>query len=211
MIDYISIASSGIPLIVFLFYYKKMAYADKILFAYVCLVILTNISLRVYTYFDKYTVNVIHIYLFFEIFLFTYLIKVLVQLKWLDKIFWIGFSAYMVFAIVNTIYWEPFNTFNSNLRSIENLIIILFCLLFYYNLFQKTLVTNLSRYPYFYGVSGMLIYFSGTFFIYMFAKYMNKNIADMLWLVHAILNILLNTSIAITLWLSGTRKSKSLY
>lgn len=203
MLEFVSYYSVFLPFLLFLLYRKKMVYADKLIFAYTCLVILAEISIEIYQIYDKYTYNVIHVYMFSEVFIFTYLIKHLMNSKFLNRLYWWILSFYYVVAVINTIYFEPFDTFNSTLRSIENILIILFCLFFFYRLFVKSEIVYLQNYPYFWAVSGMLIHFSGTLFIYTFAKYMATETAVYLWGIHSILNILLNLLLAYTLWLSN--------
>ena len=180
-----------------------MTFPDKILFGYVILMLLTEMSIIIYSQYGRYTYNVIHRYMFFEFFLFSLFIVHVVSSKKLHYCYkWI-LSAYVAYGMYSTIYLEPFDTFNSNLRSIENILLILFCLMFYFNLFRKAEVVDLIKYPYFWGVSGMFIHFSGTLFIYIYAKYLDDKVSVYLWSIHSILNILLNISIAYTLWVSS--------
>jgi len=112
-------------------------------------------------------------------------------------LFFMTASAYILFK------QEYFDQYNSTQRGIEQLIILVYVLLFLY-LFSKRLPEerHLLK-PYFYLSIGWLIYFSGTFVIFLDA-YGYIDLSRFLnWSVHSVLNIFLNAIYFAVFWMAG--------
>lgn len=85
-------------------------------------------------------------------------------------------------------------------RGVEGILMLLLCILFFGRLLLKLDVPNLLAYPYFWFATGLMIYFSGTLFLFLYAsKYLAMGDITY-WLIHSLLNILLNIIFAITIW-----------
>jgi len=111
--------------------------------------------------------------------------------------------CFAAFCVFDSLFIESILHFNSIPRGIEGIIIICFCVYFFYHIFTSEETFNLTTYPYFWLFSSWLIYFSGTLilFVYSFQAGVNTTFS----IIHSVLNILLNLIFAYTLWL-GSKK-----
>ncbi len=119
-------------------------------------------------------------------------------------------ATFVVLSIYFLLKKEYFDHYNSAQRGLEQLIILVYVLLFLY-LFSKRLPEerHLLK-PYFYLSIGWLIYFSGTFVIFLDA-YGYLDLSRFLnWSVHSVLNIFLNAIYFAVFWMAGRMmRSKS--
>lgn len=121
--------------------------------------------------------------------------------KWL-----LGISLFLfiVFSILNIVKYEPLNTYPSNQRVAECILIMLLCMYFFWNLFRKSQITNLIHYPHYWLVSGFLLYFAGTFFLNIVGKIAitTDKLGFYAYDIHSVLNIFLNVIYTTVLWMS---------
>lgn len=120
---------------------------------------------------------------------------------------WLGF---VLFAITNIFYFNKMNSFDSFAIGMESIIILLLCI--YYLYLQIKDANNLMIYSTFnfWIIITFLIYFSGTFFLYIMAENMLSNIAfqKQYLIINSIFSILKNIllSIAMTMKTNYTIK-----
>jgi hypothetical protein len=105
-----------------------------------------------------------------------------------------------------------FNVIDSYARSIGNITLIASALIFFFQLFNTLEVKNLFTYSYFWIGIAVLIYFSGIFFVNIFAEYItfnnDKAIQDY-WFIKEYLTIFHRIFLAIGLWFSTTPQQSS--
>lgn len=104
---------------------------------------------------------------------------------------------------------RDFNVIDSYARSIGDIALISSALIFFYQLFNNLEVKNLFTYSYFWIAIAVLIYFSGIFFINIFAEYIafnnDKSIQEY-WNIKEYLTIFHRIFLAIGLWFSTTHQ-----
>ncbi|MES2763740.1 MAG: hypothetical protein V4677_16110 [Bacteroidota bacterium] len=111
---------------------------------------------------------------------------------------------FIVFTIIELILWPG----NDYLIIPEYLTVIVMALLFFYHLLTKLNVPKLINYPFFYFNTAFLIYFCGSFFMFLFSKQvsvLDKDIIKMITLFHCFLNIFYLSLITTGIW-KTTRK-----
>ena len=111
--------------------------------------------------------------------------------------------AFTAFAVINALFIQTIYEFNTIARAVESFLLILLALLFFYKVFHESTVKRLERYPMFWVNSGILVYFCGSFFLFIFSNYILGQSEDMLhayWGIHSVLNIVLNLFFAMGLW-----------
>ncbi len=90
------------------------------------------------------------------------------------------------------------------LMAFEHLLLILLALLFFYRLLHTLEASNLFRFPMFWFSTGILIYFSGTLFVYMFSSYIvtaeNYLTLRDLWSLTTYLNIVFHLVLSVGVW-----------
>jgi len=123
--------------------------------------------------------------------------------KRFNKVALLFIIIFFVFNLINVFFIEGIFSLNFLPRGIEGLSAIGICIYFFYQLFNADETLDLIHYPYFWLFSGWLIYFSGTFFLFIYNNQAGFNITFPV--IHSVLNILLNLVYTYTLWL-GSRK-----
>lgn len=147
-------------------------------------------------------------------------------LSYLDILFWGAYfyhiletsiSKRVVIALIITtlilITWSNwatgrnFNRMDSFALSIGSLSLIMMCLLFFYQLLNNLDIKNILTYSHFWITVGILIYFSGAFFTFMFAEYITfskeKTVTQYI-LINAFLLFFQRIFLALGLWFSKT-------
>lgn len=106
--------------------------------------------------------------------------------------------AFIFFVIINFIFFENFvptksNSFSSRLLSTEAALLLFYCLQYFIYLVIEDKKTRLASQPGFWVVTGLSIYVSISFFIFLFYDFLtdaSKEFAVNIWDVHNIAFIL---------------------
>lgn len=98
------------------------------------------------------------------------------------------------------------SSYDGTVLGLENALLILLVLLFFYQLLNKLEVTHLSQFPMFWISAGILMFFAGSFFIYVFSSYLVSpdkyaTLRD-LWDIPRYLNIVFHLALATGIWFS---------
>ena len=117
-----------------------------------------------------------------------YFLKIFKEKK-IKKMIAITFSCFIIFAVLNAAFIQPYNTFNSYSYALGSLLIVSYCLLSFHYLIDKLPSSNLLSLKEFWAGAGILIYFGSCFFIFISYHYLSivsqKNVG-ILWMAHNI-------------------------
>lgn len=117
--------------------------------------------------------------------------------------------AVITLIISNVFGIKDYNRIDSFAKSFTDVIIIFLSLIFFYQLLNTLEIRNLFQYSYFWISTSLLIYFSGIFFINIFAEYITFNKDESIkfyWHIKEYLTIFHRIFIAIGLWFSTTHQ-----
>jgi len=115
-------------------------------------------------------------------------------------------GVFLIYSILNALYLEPLSGFNAIARANEAIIVFFLCLQFFYKLFNAEEMVDLSKSIGFWIFTGWFIYFSGTFFLYLFSNVFSTTLTYPV--IHSILYIFLNLVYSYVIWLDS-RKLRS--
>lgn len=103
-------------------------------------------------------------------------------------------------------YWNV-DRFNKLSYPVSGFFSIIFLLLYFYQLLKELSVPNLSAYPLFWFSTGALMYFSGTFLMYLLVQNFTKNpeLGRLYWPIDAFLSIVFNLLIGLALIKNSSR------
>lgn len=192
-----------LPLATGIFNYKYLKGETMAVFYYVLIAIFFEILSRTLMHLKfRNTLPFLHLYTVLEFSIF-----------WLFyyrffKVFYSPFGMkvllviFLLFAILNAIFLQKIDTFNTYARGFESLIMIALSLM----AFNKIIVELDTRYPtsqpVFWVNSAVLFYFSGNLVVFVMSNYISgdNNLLLVSWGIHAILMAILNSFIAIGLW-----------
>ncbi len=148
------------------FRYARLDAAARVIF---WLLVLTLISEATTIYTVKAKIGkapVYHFYSAVEIFMTTlYFLK---TIKPYHHKFLVGLSAilYPLIAILNCIFLQPLHEINTNMISLESIIIIPMALYALYKMLVNDEIMNMFKYPHFWLWTSLLIYWSSVFFFW---------------------------------------------
>lgn len=110
---------------------------------------------------------------------------------------------YVVYYVINSIFFESIFSFNANARAVEAVIMLVFCLLYFYQVYQTEEDIFIDRSPHFLIIVGTVIYFAGAFFSFLLATNILLGANDNLfgsWVLHNASNILKHIVYTFAMW-----------
>lgn len=110
---------------------------------------------------------------------------------------------FIIYYVINSIFIEGLNQYNSLAMSIEAIIMIVLCFIYFHKLYTDEVGVFLERIPVFWVVIGILFYFSGALFSFLLSSDILSKAPDRFynsWIFHNSVNIIKNILFAIGLW-----------
>lgn len=135
------------------------------------------------------------------------------DVRWFRKFLPYFVGGVMVLLVLNSVYLEPLTSFNSNAKTLTQIILISYAIYYFFISFGKI---DLAQ-PYHRAMSfinfAVILYFSGSLFIFMFSKLLvNNEVARVrqhgFWAIHAMLYLIFQVLILYSLWKVAFRKMK---
>ena len=110
---------------------------------------------------------------------------------------------FTILSIFNVLFLESLTEFNTIARAVEALILIIVSLMYFYRLLRDLNEQYLERSPLFWIATSILIYFSGSFFIFIYGNYImpSAKLSLTFWAIHALFSILKYILFTIALWI----------
>ncbi len=156
-----------IPLAIGMVKRKKLRKEQRLVLV---LVAITLVSDSITFYLKVREINNLWVYHFFVPIYFLVLVEIYKQelsVLFSGKVFDIFRGLWIAFVIVNSIWFQPLNTFNSNAITTSSLVYIILSLAYFYRLLKKPLNYRLETTPMFWLNTGVLLYYSGTLVMFI--------------------------------------------
>lgn len=194
-----------VPLLLFFLWKKKFSSEAKSFFPFTLLVFIASLYELIGSIFlrisVKYWFTVYNILIFTVVFHLFY--KILKQkYKMLFVLFLMLFIFICIYISLNYAF-EDVLEFNPYFKGFQTLFILTFSILWFRNLFSEMISKTLLNEPVFYLISGLILYYCGTFFLFLLGNVMYLNDEDSFhdsWIINVVLNIILRTLLILTLW-----------
>ncbi len=156
---------------------------------------------------QKNNMFLFHIFTLCEAVLLILYFRSFFQQKWFRNALLLLLLGFSILTILNVCFWEPIDFYPSITRMTECIIMMILSILFFVNLFQQSAVLKLVQYNHFWLVSGLLLFFAGTFFMNIVGQLVlqKNNLGFNIYDIHSFLNIFLNIIYTIALWMSSRR------
>lgn len=210
LIAYMSMASVLLPLSVALAHRKMLPAELKPLLLILVIAMLCD---GLAFFLVKYAINthwIGNIYLISQFFLLVWMFREqLNRKKWVNLIL----IFFVVFFLVNIIFFQGPLTFNSVSNVMACLILMPLCMYYFYRLLNDLPTTDIHSLPMLWISFAVLIYYAGNFFLFLVSNYFIKGEEQshrMLWNLHNLLNITKNILFAVALWQSYRKVRSSL-
>lgn len=156
---------------------------------------------------ERNNMFVFHFFVLAETIILSIYFRTFTQNQKLRFLYLIIALVFSIFYAIDLTFWESIKEYPAISSTVKCILVILFCITFFIQLFQKSEVINLLEYPHFWMVSGLLLFYSGTFFMNIVGDLVIKenDIGFDIYAIHSYLNIFLNIIYTITLWLGSRR------
>ncbi|WP_461303529.1 hypothetical protein [Aureisphaera sp.] len=156
----------------------------------------------------------LHLYTLGEFLLFSYFYKSLLNKPKPFQLFFPLFVAGIsVLIILNSIFVQSIYGFNTIAKTLVQVLIISYSVLYFYNLVENQKASNHIAKSLRLINSAIMIYYSGSLFIFMCSKisFENTETYIVFWAFNAILNVIFQLLILWGVWIAFFRKNRSLH
>lgn len=193
LISYISIFSVLLPLSKY-FFTKFKPDAIKVLFVLLSISLTADLGNLIYIKIGGRGAEIVNIYFLLQFILVSVIFTMLCeQMK--GMIYSIG-GAYIIYFILNSLYLQPLSTFQSNIATLQDVIIIAYTFIYFYFVLKELEIGHLLRYSSFWIVTSLFLYSLLSVYIFALSTYVFANLPDkygaLLWMFHDLSNILKN-------------------
>lgn len=183
-----------LPIFLGLIKFKQLAPGARILFWYLVVAGLTNFTVTIIAkYLHKNNLPLIHIFTVAEVIFFTLYYRYLSGSR--NRIFIFIPVLFTILSVINTIFFQSIFTYNSYTRSAEAIICIFFALNYFAGLAAASSNKKTANQPDFYFNTGIFLYFSGAFMLFVFSNFIITNLSKtnffIIWNIHAALLLLM--------------------
>lgn len=156
----------------------------------------------------------LHLLTFCEFIFFSFFYYHLIRTLSLHKRqFFVFISLVVAFLVVNSAFIQSIYSFNSIAKGLVHLILIIYAIWYFYQLSSLGPDdANTAGRPLRLINSAVLLYYSGSLFIFMFTNFIQANDLRMhrgFWAFNAGLNVVFQLLVLIGLWLTAFRQTKS--
>ncbi|AXG71035.1 hypothetical protein KORDIASMS9_03290 [Kordia sp. SMS9] len=117
--------------------------------------------------------------------------------------------VFVTFSILNSIYWQPLEMYNSYSRSVEGTFLLCMAIAWFYKVFVNGKIVRLEAHPIFWINAGVLVYFSGSFLLFIsnnFLMELTRQEFFEAWALHGLFLIIHYLFISIGIWLIKHKK-----
>jgi len=179
-----------LPIIFAFTNYKKLDKSGIIILYYLLLSGVISILAEVAERMFHNNLPLLHFYTLAELLILVEFYKRLEVVK-SNTAFLTGVQVFFtVFCIANVIFWQHIKTYPSYSLSLDALILMLLSVIFYAKILNAILDTKTTNIPSFWFNSGIFLYFSGSFFLFIFSNFINLNLSgtawNIIWNLHAL-------------------------
>ncbi|MEP0263813.1 hypothetical protein [Dokdonia sp.] len=198
-----------VPLIVACWRFKYLSRTLRLLSGLLVISALISIVARYLWSIKENNLYLLHYYTVIEFCGWAVIFYLLFESKFMKRIvFWIGI-VFVLFAIVNSIFWEGLETFNTNSRSVESILLSFFSIAYYVKIFKEKRVYRLECSASFWINAAVLIYFSSAFLLFGFSNLL-LNLSSYkireVWGIHGIFLIVHYVLITVGIWIASNQK-----
>ena len=127
--------------------------------------------------------------------------------------FYITIAVYVVFEVLNSIFFQPFTAFQNFSWTLTAIISILYAIGWKFHVFITTPVLKMARYSHFWINTAILCYFSINLFLFILTNYVFTNMSEaagrIFWSFHNVNNIIKNVLFAIGIYYSSSKFMES--
>lgn len=194
------------------FVFNKQGSPYRRLFLFLVFNLLIEIAARYLAFTSINNLPLLHLYTLGEFFLLSWFYKSLVNKpRIFQNSYWYFVIGVSVLIILNSLLFQSIYEFNSVAKTVVQIIIISYAVLFFYNLTEKRELSSKAEKSLRLINSAVLIYYSGSLFIFMCGQvsFENTDLYKVFWVFNALLNLIFQLLILFALWKVAFSKTPS--
>ncbi|WP_233164591.1 hypothetical protein [Pedobacter sp. ASV28] len=190
---YIVPLSILLPIGMFIFRYRHANMESKLLFYYLIVAGLINLTAIGLVKFRMSNLPLLHIYTIVETTFFMAYFRLIFESKKIKRFLTVVMIGFPILCILNFLFIQDLFTYNTYTRPLEAVIITFVCLLYFY---KSGFTENWLNNPINWLNMGIMIYFPAASIIFILSNYFvfvlhNYKMANVIWDVHSILVLLM--------------------
>ena len=200
-----------LPLLIALSKYHRLSkIQQKLVYLLITTLVVESIS-NVLWYQKINNLPVYHFYSIVEFILIVHIYKDELKKLFPKRFFYTIVAAFTIFSIVNMMYFQSLQTFNSNVTTLSGILVIFLALSYFYALLKEVKYSSLETNPMFWLNAGFLIYFSSNLLLFfvnnsLFQESKAKKVSYLLWGLHTVVNIILIIFYTISVWVNPKQR-----
>ncbi|MEZ4963620.1 MAG: hypothetical protein R2791_00135 [Saprospiraceae bacterium] len=207
--NYVSTISQAVLLLnALILFWKFKGIPEKVrsIWPYILIAFLTEIISKALALLEYPNLFLLHIYTLLEFLTWSFFYRRVFQdNKRFQTIFPWAVAVIAVLLIGNSIFLEPLNTFNSNAKTLVQVALISYGVYYLFEAFGKTDLTKPTQRAVILINFAVILYYSGSLFIFMFSKFLASQHVDqswqrLMWVINALLVGLFQVLIFFGLW-----------
>ncbi|MBL7826372.1 MAG: hypothetical protein JNJ57_07060 [Saprospiraceae bacterium] len=147
--------------------------------------------------------KLLHLYTILEFAIITWYFSETLKGVFKRRFFWLVGIGFAALSILNSLFLQDLQHFNTYARSLEGILVITYCLIWYFRTLSEMKVERLQDDPVFWINTGFLLYFSGGVLLFSVSNYileLNRSLNLYVWAFHGLFTTIMYTLIAIGLW-----------
>ncbi len=214
LISEVYIATLLVNLVFLAWRFKKMPLEIRSLIWFLSLGSATEIYSRSLSTAHSNNLFLLHIYTLFEFIAWTYFYRnIFRHKKHVAKFPWFVLVVSCL-IIANSVFLEPLSGFNSNAKTLVQVLFICYSVYYFFDVFGKIDLTKPQPLAITLINFAVVFYYSGTLFIFMSSKLLanigiSNNQQYGFWAINSLLNLIFHIIILISLWTAAFRGTKS--
>lgn len=198
-----------IPLVMALLYYRHLRTAEKIMAFFLLVTGIFNAIGSWMAWHSQSNLFLLPVYTCIEFLFICFFFREILTESRLKK--WLPFIAVILLAatIANSVFLQHTNKFNTYARSVSAILTIAFCLYYYKSNLAKTGSIPWKNEPVFWFVTGFLVYFSSSLFLFILSNFtlvMKRPLALTLWNFHATMALIMYLLFTAGFWYAKRKR-----
>lgn len=117
-------------------------------------------------------------------------------------------SSVIIFIVLSTYVffdWNDLNFLDVNayFNSLQTIIVLVLSILWFVRIFNNLELDSFTKSPNFYFVSGLILYYSGTIFLFLYSSFIykvDKSNFHAFWMLNIFFNLVLRTLLIVGVW-----------
>ena len=193
MLEYTSIISGILPLILGLIFIKRINnLALRVIFIYIVYSLVNDLTI-LFLYARRIPLLIpLSVFTVVEYTLFSLFFYFLSQKKMFKNFLLLASVLFYLVAIINFLFLGKSKKFDSFPATLEAVWVLIYCIYYFYDQLNKPEVTFIYSKPHFWITVGIFIYIAGTFFLFVQSSVLSDSERSNFWIINLISNILKN-------------------